>query len=138
MKMTRWMIIALLALATPFLGLAEEKLDALSPEQALVEKKLSGDAALLVVAVNGMCCRTCAIGIGKKVCQLDFVDTEVLPKGVAVDRENSLLTVSVIEGEAIDVPSLVQAIHAAGYDPVRLYQRDADGTLQVTDVSKGS
>jgi len=108
--------------------------DGLARERTTVESRLSGQTNQVILAVNGLCCRSCAIGIGKKVCGLDFVDTNSLPRGVKVDRKNSLLTVSVKNSETIDPESLSQAIRKAGYDPVRIYQHSGDGTLKVTDI----
>jgi hypothetical protein len=88
-----------------------------------------------VLAVDGMCCRNCGIGIGKKVCTLDFVDTEALPKGIKIDRKNSLLTVALKEGEELDTASLTEAVRKAGYSPVRLYKRGEAGSLQVIDIT---
>ena len=106
----------------------------LARERTTVKSRLSGQTNQVILAVNGLCCRSCAIGIGKKVCGLDFVDTNSLPRGVKVDRKNSLLTVSVKNSETIDPESLSQAIRKAGYDPVRIYQNSDDGTLKVTDI----
>ena len=108
--------------------------DTLMKEWSTISARLPGQTNQIILAVNGLCCRSCAIGIGKKVCTLDFVDTNSLPRGVKVDRKNSLLTVSVKDAEAIDPESLTRAIRKAGYDPVRLYRRTADGELTVTDI----
>jgi hypothetical protein len=113
---------------------AESAADGLAKERTTVESRLSGQTNQIILAVNGLCCRSCAIGIGKKVCGLDFVDTNSLPRGVKVDRKNSLLTVSVKNSEMIDPEALSQAIRKAGYDPVRIYQNSDDGTLKVTDI----
>ena len=113
----------LLAMALSIVGAAEPIIDPLASEKKLVTQRLTEKPDTVILAVDGMCCRTCAIGIGKKTCLLEFVDTEALPpKGVAVDRINSLLTVSVKQGKIIDVASLVKAIRKAGYSPVRFYQ----------------
>lgn len=97
--------------------------DPFADEKSLVTERLTEKPDTVILAVDGMCCRTCAIGIGKKTCLLEFVDTEALPpKGVLVDRVNSLLTVSIKKGEVVNVASLVEAIRKAGYNPVRFYQ----------------
>ena len=102
---------------------AESATDPLTDEKKLVKERLTEKPDTVILAVDGMCCRTCAIGIGKKTCLLEFVDTAALPpKGVLVDRVNSLLTVSIKKGEVVNVASLAEAIRKAGYNPVRFYQ----------------
>ena len=121
-------------MAISCLALAEETSDPLEVEKALVEEKLTKEQNQVVLAVDGLCCRSCAIGIGKKVCKLTFVDPEALPKGVTVDRKNSLLTVAVKENESIDIDELAKAIRKAGYKPVRLYQLGDDDDLKITTI----
>lgn len=132
----RLFILALLIAS--FAGTAAAQDIDLEEEKIQVKVAFKGNSEQLVVAVNGMCCRSCAIGIGRKVCKLDFVDTKTLPKGVKVDRKTGLLTVAVKSGEEMDFVSLAKAIRDAGYDPVRIYQQLDDGTLNVTDVPRDS
>ena len=102
---------------------ADSATDLLADEKKLVTERLTEKPDTVILAVDGMCCRTCALGIGKKACQLEFVDTAALPPtGVHIDRANSLLTVSVKKGEVVNVASLAEAIRKAGYNPVRFYQ----------------
>ena len=102
---------------------ADSATDLLADEKKLVTERLMEKPDTVILAVDGMCCRTCALGIGKKACQLEFVDTAALPPtGVHIDRANSLLTVAVKKGEVVNVASLAEAIRKAGYNPVRFYQ----------------
>jgi copper chaperone CopZ len=102
---------------------ADSATDLLADEKKLVTERLTEKPDTVILAVDGMCCRTCALGIGKKACQLEFVDTAALPPtGVHIDRANSLLTVAVKKGEVVNVASLAEAIRKAGYNPVRFYQ----------------
>ena len=135
---SKWIAILIICMATQTGVISEEQKDELSAERAKVEAKLAGNPSQIVLAVNGLCCRNCAIGIGKKVCKLDFVDTDALPKGVKVDRKNSLLTVSLKQNEKVDLTSLATAIRKAGYEPVRLYQRIENGSLKITEISDNS
>ena len=133
MTMKSIILILLTAMATAVYGDQENKI-ALSKERSAVESHIANTKNQAVLAVNGLCCRSCAIGIGKKVVDLDFIDTEVLPNGVKVDRKNSLLIVSIKEGMKIDLPTLVKAINNAGYKPVRLYEQEPGSALKVTDI----
>jgi len=103
-------------------------------EKSVVQTKLLEESNRLVLAVNGMCCRNCAIGIGKKVAEVGNVDTKALPKGIIIDREHGLLTVAVKEGAKIEYSKLFDAIRKAGYDPVRLYQMGANNSLVMTQI----
>ena len=128
--------VLIFCLLTQLIVNGEEGETTVRAEQAVVEATLNEHPNFIVLAVNGLCCRSCAIGIGKKVCELDFVNTDALPKGVKVDRKHSLLTVAVKDKEAIDISSLTHAIRKAGYEPVRLYQRIENGSINVTEIPK--
>jgi len=106
----------------------------LMAEKSVVQTKLLSEPNRLVLAVNGMCCRNCAIGIGKKVATVGNIDTKALPKGISIDRENGLLTVAVKEGAKVEYAKLFDAIRKAGYDPVRMYQMGTDHSLVVTNI----
>jgi len=127
----------LFVLATlPVAQSADSATDPLTDEKKLVKERLTEKPDTVILAIDGMCCRTCALGIGKKACQLEFVDTAALPpKGVDVDRVNSLLTVSVKKGEVVDVASLAEAIRKAGYNPVRFYQLVEGKKLTVETIA---
>ncbi len=133
--MRKWIAIFIVFMAAQLTAMSEESDNLLSTERTMVEAKLAKEPNQVVLAVNGMCCRNCAIGIGKKVCQLGFIDTDALPKGVKVDRKNSLLTVAVKKDETVDVAALARTIRKAGYNLVRLYQRVENGSLEVTEIS---
>ncbi|MDA0990735.1 MAG: heavy metal-associated domain-containing protein, partial [Verrucomicrobia bacterium] len=132
--MTKQLTVCLVLMATIASARGEETSAFLSAERLKVEQRLASQTNAAIFAVNGMCCRNCSIGIGKMVCELPFVDTAVLPKGVKVDRKDSLLTVALKPGTAVDQESLVEAIRKAGYDPVRFYQQNQDGSLQMSEV----
>lgn len=119
-----------------FSGLSAEALPSaeMLKEKSLVQAKLLETPNRLILAVNGMCCRNCAIGIGKKVAQVGNVDTQALSKGIHIDRVNGLLTVAVKEGAMVNYPSLYDAVRKAGYDPVRLYQLNSDKSVSVTNI----
>ncbi|MDE0838816.1 MAG: hypothetical protein OSB41_07150 [Kiritimatiellae bacterium] len=125
-----------LCVVVPSLLLAEPLDKALVKERANAEARLSGSTNQVVFAVDGLCCKSCGIGIGNKVCKLEFIDTSVLPKGVEVHRKEALLSVAVKNNEAVNLASLVSAIRKAGYEPVRLYERSDDGALTSTDIPK--
>ena len=115
---------------------AESATDPLTDEKKLVKERLTEKPDTVILAVDGMCCRTCALGIGKKACRLEFVDTAALPPtGVLIDRVNSLLTVSIKKGEVVNVASLAEAIRKAGYSPVRFYQLVEGKKLTVETIA---
>ena len=115
---------------------AESATDPLPDEKKLVKERLTEKPDTVILAVDGMCCRTCALGIGKKAGRLEFVDTAALPPtGVAIDRINSLLTVSIKKGEVVDIASLAEAIRKAGYNPVRFYQLVEGKKLTVETIT---
>ncbi|PCJ60242.1 MAG: hypothetical protein COA79_08710 [Planctomycetota bacterium] len=100
----------------------------------LIKSSLKKNPGYTIVAVNGLCCNTCAIGIGKKVSKVSAVDKKKLPKGVELDRKNGLLTVAVKKGESIDVAKLASAIRDAGYEPTNAYKLGADGKVSDTVI----
>lgn len=132
--MKTWLNILLVLLVIPVLAADDIGETELRKERDIVKARLAENPDQVILAVNGLCCRTCAVGIGNKVCKLDFVDVTTLPKGVKVDRKESLLTVSIKSGKNIDLSSLIEAIRKAGYDPVRFYRKIHD-SVTVTKIA---
>lgn len=111
-----------------------ERTISLEDELGIATERLVNSPGHVVVAVDGMCCRTCSIGISKKVYRLDFVNVKALNKGTEVDRHNGLLTVALKPGQELQTNPLIVAIKKAGYEPVRLYQRDGAGKVSVEAI----
>ena len=76
--------------------------------------------AKVAVAVDGLCCATCGIGVKKKIQKLDFV----AKKGVEIDVDNSMAIISLKEANKMDQDAIVTAIRKAGYEPVSFYHWD--------------
>ena len=87
----------------------------------------------VAVAVDGLCCATCGIGVKKKVQKLKFV----AKKGVKLDVKNAMALITLKEGKSADTDAIVSAIRKAGYDPVRVYHYSEQGP-QITVVVQGS
>ncbi|MDM3870466.1 cation transporter [Porticoccus sp. W117] len=87
----------------------------------------------VAVAVDGLCCATCGIGVKKKVQKLKFV----AKKGVKLDVENAMALITLKDGHSADADAIVAAIRKAGYSPVRVYQYSEQGP-QVHIVAKES
>ena len=81
-----------------------------------------------VVNVNGIVCEFCSLGVGKKISKLSFVDRSKYDKGVKVEIENQMVTVAVKDGADLDVKALFAAIESGGYNPVRIWKLEPDGS----------
>jgi hypothetical protein len=131
---------ATLLILLAFSGFSEDedwvRTISLENELKLATTRLVDSPGHVAVAVDGMCCRTCAIGISKKVYRLNFVDPAALTKGVNVDRENGLLTVAIKDGQDLQANPLITAIVRAGYEPGRIYTRDAAGKISVEPIAR--
>lgn len=103
-------------------------------EYVVIESILTKNSSQVVLMVDGLCCKNCAIGIGKKVRDLDFVDIKKLKKGVQIDRLNGLLTVAIQDGKDPDLKAIYKAIQKAGYKPTRLYRKSKDGKIKMEEV----
>ena len=110
----------------PLSASAEEELVV---DKSLVKERLEKSPNNVIFSVNGMCCRTCAIGIGNKMFDLDFIDKSTYKKGVKIDRVNGLLTVAIKSGKTPNIQSLVTAILEAGYDPATFFKLDSQNNL---------
>ena len=82
-----------------------------------------------VINVNGIVCEFCAYGVSKKVAKLDFIDRSKYDDGVDVAIENQMVTIAVKDGAVLDKDALYEAIRDAGYDPVAIFLKTADGEL---------
>ena len=88
--------------------------------------KLNATSGIEVIYAKGLCCPSCAIGVRKKVSQLDFVDRDRFNKGVDLDPKFQLVSIAMKNGRSADYEAITQAIQSAGYDPVRAYHLDND------------
>lgn len=84
----------------------------------------------VVVYAKGLICESCAIGIRKKLQRLDFIDTRQPNKGIQMNPQTQLVTITVKRGALADGPKISKAIRAAGYDPVSLYLVNAKRKVQ--------
>ena len=128
----KFTIIALIA--TALVAVAEGP--TLEEEKKVATERIETTKNLAVVAVDGLCCKSCAIGVGKKVRKLDFVDLKSLDKGIAIDKERFLLEVALKDGKRLDHDEIVKAIRKAGYEPARIYERDGEKAVSMTPVKK--
>ena len=131
-----WLVPFLAFVVVQAFGKDEGPTTEMGEERVAVEDKLAGEDHLVALVVNGLRCPSCAIGIGKKVSRLEFIDTDRLHKGVKVHRKESLLTVAIEQNSTVDLSSLADAIRKAGFDPVRFYAKDKEGCLKVTEISE--
>lgn len=82
-----------------------------------------------VVNVNGIVCEFCSLGVTKKVSKLPFIDRTKYDKGVKVEIQNQMVTIAVKDGSKLDVDALFSAIESGGYNPVKVFELEADGSL---------
>ena len=101
--------------------------------QVQVQTRLADLDGGVALWVKGMICKSCGIGIRKKVSKLDFVNTDILEKGVEMDIEHMLLYVAIQDGAEVDAGQLGEAIRKAGYLPISLY-RLQDGAVTRSDI----
>ena len=86
------------------------------------KEALSNRPNSVILYVKGLCCPSCAIGIRKKITQLDFVDKTRFNNGVDLDAKYQLTTVAIIDGKKPDYELLSIAVSKAGYEAVRYYE----------------
>ena len=107
----------------------------LAEERIRVEQRMEKSEDLSIVAVYGMCCKTCAIGIGKKVRTLKFVNVNTPQGGIRIDKDHLLLEIQLKTGQKLDHEETVEAIRKAGYKPVRIYEQAEHG-IEMTLVAE--
>ena len=132
----------LLALAVLALGLTGYAHAQASPEAPEAERQTAALEILkttpdaILVYAEGLCCQSCGIGVRKKVGALDFVDVARFNKGVELHPRTQLATVAIKKGKRAKGSALANAVDAAGYDPVNLYEWRS-GKLVVTSIALG-
>ena len=94
--------------------------------------KKSPDTVLIYA--KGLCCQSCGIGVRKKVGKLSFVDVFRYNTGVELHPQTQLATIAIKKGKKANGKSLGEAIDAAGYEPVNLYQLKR-GKLVVSSIA---
>jgi hypothetical protein len=78
-------------------------------------------ADIVGLYVKGFICKSCGIGMKKKIANLKFLDTSKLSKGIKVDVPNQLLFLAITKGMQPDFAAINQAVENAGYDPITYY-----------------
>ena len=92
----------------------------------VVQEVLQKTPKVLLVYAKGLCCPSCAIGIRKKISVLSFVDSTGDNKGVALDAQHQLVTITLKPGQPVDLAALQNAVTDAGYTPVEAYRMQGD------------
>ncbi len=80
-----------------------------------------------VVNVHGIVCGFCSLGVSKKVSRLPFIDRSKYTKGVKVEVEHQMVTISVKPETKLDKEALFAAIESGGYNPIEIFQLTPDG-----------
>lgn len=83
-----------------------------------------------VIQVNGIVCEFCSLGVAKKIRKLPFIDQTRYNKGVDVEVKNQQVTIAVKPDASLDQAALFAAIESGGYNPVEIFQLNADGSRQ--------
>lgn len=80
-----------------------------------------------VINVNGIVCEFCSLGVTKKIAKLPFIDSTKYDKGVKVEIESQMVTIAVSDDSELDKDALFAAIESGGYNPVEIFELNADG-----------
>lgn len=83
-----------------------------------------------VVNVHGIVCEFCSYGVAKNIRRLAFIDQSQLKEGVRVDIENQMVYLAVKDGATLNQQALFKAIKDGGYEPVKLWSLDEQGSRQ--------
>ena len=102
--------------------------------QSDVSKQLVPNRVAL--RVKGLICESCGLGIRRKLVREKTVNTKADNKGINMDIKRMLLYIDLKEGVEPDFSRYIKAVKAAGYEPVRTYQK-VGKSLQVGEVKQG-
>ena len=117
--------------ATP--ALSEEEQEVRASQQQAANTYVVPAGTKVAVAVDGLCCATCGIGVKKKVQKLKFV----AKKGVEIDVDHSMAIISLKEANKMDQGAIVAAIRKAGYEPVSIYHWDGSSVKESVIAQEG-
>jgi len=87
-------------------------------------KALNAYPNTVQIYAKGLVCESCGIGVRKKLQKLKFVDTSKPQKGIVMNVQSQLVSVTLKDGVPIDIEAIKKAIKGAGYDPITLYEMD--------------
>ena len=105
----------------------DEELELITDQRAVAKMLVKSSGKTVAMAVDGLCCPTCGIGVKKNVQKLAFV----ADKGVKIDPANSMLIVTLKQAGVADQDAIVAAVRKAGYDPVRFYRFADSGAKEI-------
>jgi len=111
--------------------------DKFTPEQLAqaAQEKLKTMDHGVAIWVNGLVCKSCAIGIRKKIRRQGFVDQKLLNKGVDMDPDRMLVYIAIKKDHKADFAALAKAIKQAGYLPKRTYHL-VEGEIKSADLKE--
>ena len=87
---------------------------------------LPGEA---VIVVHGIVCSFCSQGVIRNLSRLSFIDESKYSKGVKVEIEDQKVTIAIKSGGKLDLEQVFESILKGGYEPVKAYVSNRDGTV---------
>ncbi len=119
--MFRTLLLAIALAAVPFASAAsdDDGHDHASP--ATHETPVHAEAGEVVVAVKGLVCSFCAVGLGKRLGELPELDRSRHNKGLLVDVDAGLVRFALLEGQPAPFRAIARGVKRAGYEAKRFH-----------------
>lgn len=95
--------------------------DTISTKMRASKAKLELKEGMIGLYVKGLICKSCGIGVKKKVSSLTFLDKSKLDRGMKVDASHQLFYIAITKGKTPNFKEIDKAVIGAGYDPVTYY-----------------
>lgn len=117
-------IAAITAFVMPTSLIAKDGDPDIQPKQRLVAAKkiLKNQKNKVSVYVKGLVCSSCSIGVKIHLRKLDGVDKSQKNKGVTLDINSQLATISLKDGATLKQSDILAAIKKSGYEAETVFK----------------
>ena len=130
----RSVILLLVACLLPMNLVAKDGDPDIKPKQRLVAatKILKNKSSTVAVYVKGLVCSSCGIGVKIHLRKLKGVNKSQKNKGVSLDINTQLATITLKPGASISNASIGKAVKKAGYEAALIYKWNGSKVISST------
>lgn len=90
----------------------------------------------VVLEISGLVCSFCAMGLQKKLSQLEHLDKSKYNKGIFIDVKNQYAILAETETENVDIEKAIDLTKKAGYEVKTIYTFFDGDTITVINIGE--
>ena len=136
-KIFNQVLLLLTAALLPMNLMAKDGDPDIKPKQrlAVATKVLKNKSNTVAVYVKGLVCSSCGIGVKVHLRKIKGVDKSQKNKGVSLDINSQLATISLKPGVSLSNADIAKAVKKAGYEAAVVY-RKSGSKVTSSNISK--